>query len=550
MKKLRFAPLIRVSTEKQEKQGESLETQKKQIQQYVKNLDGYIPDCCWKYSGQEHATEGYERKNLDQLLKDSGNDIFDAVIVCDASRWSRDNENSKAGLKILKKNGIRFFVGTSEFDLFLPQATLFLGMSTEMNEFFALEQTRKSMLNRIERAKKGMPTGGKLPYGRIWDKQRKEWSVDEEKVKNIRWAADQYLKGESMHKIADTLNMNMQNLWKVLNKRSGDTWELSFYSEKLNIDESVEIKIPRLFPQETFDRIRERAESNKTYNHGHIKNKYLLSRTVFCGHCGYAMFGQTNHSTRRYYRHQRFRKRECDVGCWVRADDLEDAVMVHLFSMYGDIENMEKAMLRAIPNSSKVAELRKQKQILEGQLEKAEKERQRLIKSIAKGIISDAEATKVIQGIRDREMLLTEEIEKIRPQIEKVPTEKQIKMKAELIKRTLEGIYARPGRMSKMSFEDKRKIVQTACGGKDAKGNRYGVYVKKPDKIGEPITYEIRGVLADIQGQLPMSLKDIQNILGLEEEYVGHYNPLNGKSKVKQDMFSKRHAHHSLCFYQ
>jgi len=90
-----------------------------------------------------------------------------------------------------------------------------------------------------------------------------------------------------------------------------------------------------------------------------------------------------------------------------------------------------------------------------------------------------------------------------------------------------------------MSFEDKRKIVQTACGGKDAKGNRYGVYVKKPDKIGEPLTYEIRGVLADIQGQLPMSLKDIQNILGLEEEYVGHYNPLKGKSKVKQDMFSK-----------
>jgi hypothetical protein len=69
---------------------------------------------------------------------------------------------------------------------------------------------------------------------------------------------------------------------------------------------------------------------------------------------------------------------------------------------------------------------------------------------------------------------------------------------------------------------------------------------KKPDKIGEPVTYEIRGVFADIQGQLPMSLKDIQNILGLEEEYVGHYNPL----KVKQDMFSKRHAHNSLCFYQ
>ena len=85
MKKLRFAPLIRVSTEKQEKQGESLQTQRKQIEQYVKNLGGYIPDRCWKYSGQEHATPGQERGNLDRLLEDSSKDIFDAVIVCDAS---------------------------------------------------------------------------------------------------------------------------------------------------------------------------------------------------------------------------------------------------------------------------------------------------------------------------------------------------------------------------------------------------------------------------------------------------------------------------------
>ena len=131
--KLRFAPLVRVSTEKQEKQGESLNTQKKQIQEYVKTLTGVIPKVCWKYSGQEHATPDQERQNLDRLLEDSGKGLFDAVMVCDASRWSRDNAKSKAGLEILKRNGIKFYVGTTEFDLFLPQATLFLGMATEMN---------------------------------------------------------------------------------------------------------------------------------------------------------------------------------------------------------------------------------------------------------------------------------------------------------------------------------------------------------------------------------------------------------------------------------
>ena len=56
MKQIRFAPIIRVSTEDQKKKKDSLDLQKKQIEQYVKILGGVIPDYCWKYSGQEHAT--------------------------------------------------------------------------------------------------------------------------------------------------------------------------------------------------------------------------------------------------------------------------------------------------------------------------------------------------------------------------------------------------------------------------------------------------------------------------------------------------------------
>ena len=42
--KLRFAPFIRVSTEQQERMGESLRTQKKRIIQNVKSLGGVIPE--------------------------------------------------------------------------------------------------------------------------------------------------------------------------------------------------------------------------------------------------------------------------------------------------------------------------------------------------------------------------------------------------------------------------------------------------------------------------------------------------------------------------
>ena len=63
---IRFAPLIRVSTERQANKGQSLKTQRSQILATVKALDGVIPDNLWKYTGQEHGTPQFERQMLNQ----------------------------------------------------------------------------------------------------------------------------------------------------------------------------------------------------------------------------------------------------------------------------------------------------------------------------------------------------------------------------------------------------------------------------------------------------------------------------------------------------
>jgi site-specific DNA recombinase len=278
---LRYAPLVRVSTEAQAVKGESLRTQRSQIQRLVKSMGGTIPEgCLSRYDGQEHATPDQERRFLDTLLEDASKGMFDAVIVCDASRWSRDNANSKKGLEILRANGIRFFVGSTEYDLDRPEHRLFLGMATEINEFYAAEQNRKSRLNRIARAERNIATAGKLPYGRTFDvnKITKEggWGINEEQADKIRWAADSYLNGDGLGKIAQTLGMNPSNLWKILTRRSGDTWAIRFHKTKhFKDEETIELKIPPLLPKQTIDKILSRAAANKTYTHGHLK-------TVIC----------------------------------------------------------------------------------------------------------------------------------------------------------------------------------------------------------------------------------------------------------------------------
>src|SRR3990172_12272507 len=124
-KSLEFAPLVRGATERQEKQGESLDTQIKQLEAAVERLGGKV--YRW-YKGQEHAAPDQERRILEQLMRDATDRKFDAVIVADISRWSRDNGKSKEYIRVLKVYGTKFFVGTREMSLFDPTQAFMLGM--------------------------------------------------------------------------------------------------------------------------------------------------------------------------------------------------------------------------------------------------------------------------------------------------------------------------------------------------------------------------------------------------------------------------------------
>jgi site-specific DNA recombinase len=104
-------------------------------------------------------------------------------------------------LEILKASGIKFFIGTMEYDLYNLAQNLFLGMSAEIGEFQALEQARKSINSCIHRARRGIPSVGQLPYGRTWT-ENDGWGIDEEKKKIKQSDVKRYIAGEKMKDIA------------------------------------------------------------------------------------------------------------------------------------------------------------------------------------------------------------------------------------------------------------------------------------------------------------------------------------------------------------
>lgn len=515
---LRFAPLVRVSTEKQADIGESLSTQKKQIEQYVKSLNGRIPENCWIYSGQEHATPEQERQKLELLLSHSGDNRYDCVIVCDTSRWSRDNQKSKEGLSVLRKNRIRFFVGTMEYDLYNPEHNFILGMSAEIGELQATQQSMKSIVNRIERAKRGIPSNGKLPYGRIFNKKTETWGLDEEKAKLIRWAAKQYLEGSSIVKIAKILNMNFSNLWKILTKRSGSDWEIQFKSEKLNINEIVSIKIPALLDEYTIQKIHGQGAANKTFNRNQIKNPYLIGNFIFCKECGYALSGQTNKNGKRYYRHYRNRKKECSIKNWIPANLIESAVFLHLFNMFGDVDRIQKAIEKATPDLNKTNQGIAELEQLQTERKKIIAQRKKLVDLSAKGLLTEKEIEKNITEIRSQLDAIEDRSNYLKNYLKNSKNSNEIKQISSMAYGVMKQVLKSKSAMEKMDYKSKRQLIKHAFSGKDIDGKRLGVYIQQTGHELKPWRFEIKAVLDTIiKSVLPMHESQIEELLGIGE---------------------------------
>jgi site-specific DNA recombinase len=471
------------------------------------------------YGGQEHGTPGWERKQVDLLISHSTKGLFDAVIVAYADRWSRDNQKSKQGLQTFREHGIKFFVGTMQMDLFDPQACFILGMNAEVGEFVALQGAKKSLENRIERARRGIPTCGSLPFGRIFDEETGGWRIDPKKQALVEDVARRYLAGVPMQDLADLYRLNLAHLHKIMMQRCGPEWVQEFHSKRLNIHETITIEVPSLLPEETIQAVRERAHRNQSYKHGQRTRPYLLSGLVYCSHCGYRMTAQANSQQTRFYRHavwkgRKTRLREkCSKGGWVNADNLETAVIRDLFETFGNVQKAEEAMLAAIPDRQRMELLRGQLEQATAKLGKANAARQRILRLVAKDTVTEEEAERQLRQIKENEAQLRQVLRQTAAELETIPSREQIQ---EVAKRT-EVLYAdasfasalRHGNPDELTWEEKKRLIEMVFGGNSVAGQKLGVYIEEIP--GQEHTkprrwrYTLRGHLINDVGVTPRS---------------------------------------------
>ncbi len=505
MNQLRFAALARVSDKHQASERKtSLESQTREIETAVSMLGGKIVK--W-YKGQEHATPDFERKLLDQLLEDSGKDLFDAAIVTEPSRFNRDTSRFDPDLKKLRGNGIKFYSRARQYSLYDPQDRFELG-AINTNQFFAEMQAYKCLMGKVEGAKKGFLTTGKRPPGRTYDKKR-GWGLDELKQRKIAKAVETYLAGrDSFESIAKLVGISTISLWYCFTYCLGDKLPIHFKSERFNIFEDVTIDIPRLVSPELEQAVKARLQSNKTCTHGQYKHFYLLSRMIFCGH-GHALGVITvNGST--YYRHRAGLK--CEFNS-IKTGLIDNIVMKEVFTLFGDVKARERAMRNAAAGFRESDRLKADIEHYEQELARIAQGRDRVVGAVEKGLLSDGEVERKMNEIRDREGLVRAKAETARKEYDGMATEEYIEQAARNFK--IEELAAglehshlgSESHLNELTDNEKRGILQNIFNGRfieNGRQMRYGIYIERGEKGW---LYSIRGAFPQVRGMIRDDLK-------------------------------------------
>ena len=381
---MRIAGICRVSTEAQARKGESLREQHKGIENAAAVLGHTV--VAW-YEGQEHATPGYERAILARFLRDAETDQWDAVMVLDTSRWSRKNEDSKRGIRILNDNRKRFFAGTQEIPIQRALGRQMLGMQVEMHEGTAGHLVEQSLVTKIARMVEGRPSIGMRRFGRKWTPE-KGWDRVDAEVKVFKRAVAMVYKGDSLQKISETLGCTAQG-WLYRFRTAGGS-RIVRAKDELGNQREFKQEFPALLSDSEQRRLLARLTANRMNGRGKKKNgsfvqHYLLRGKARCAACNQTLRGMpTKWAHGHLYSHHMVigpdhKPKPRLPGCvkTVRGKDLEYRVFEQLTKILSQPEELAKGLAEALDHSgleretleAELVVLRREKTALEKQLD-------------------------------------------------------------------------------------------------------------------------------------------------------------------------------------
>lgn len=291
---MKVALYVRVSTEEQAREGYSIKAQ-------IQNLKDYSRIQGWEvfdiYKDDGYSAKDLNRPDMQRLIRDAKNKMFDIVLVYRLDRLVRSVLNLHELLSLFDEYNVKFRSATEVFDTTSAMGRFFITLVAAMAEWERenLAERVKFGLNR--KALEGKRPSSSAPFG--YDLVDKKLVVNKEEAEIVKYIFKEIRK-KGRHTIAKELNK------KGIRTKKGGLWSEAsiqvittnpiytgyFRWNHRSDDEEIILKGDHeaIISKEEFDEIQELVNSRK--QKGFKGNsEYVFSSLLKCARCGTALAG-------------------------------------------------------------------------------------------------------------------------------------------------------------------------------------------------------------------------------------------------------------------
>ena len=387
---------MRVSTEKQAEEGNGLDSQKRDIENYCKKNELIVSD--W-YIDDGYTGANMDRPELQRLVNDCSRKRVKCVVAFKLDRLSRSMIDGLYLIeRVFQPNNIIFKCvhDSVSYDSPMEQAyTQMMAVFAQLDKNTMLLRMRGGML---ERVKQGYwMGGGNTPYCYTYDKEKGYLVPIPERKEQANKALDLFISGNSDVSIQKILGYPSEHTTKMV---LTSVVNIGMIPYKGNVYQGLHEPI---FDKDKFELAQQLRKSRRTSKTSSCNQTNLLTGLCYCGVCGCAMrYQKWTHGKHKIYCCSRDKNldylpnhnKNCNNSLeW--ADDVENQVEEHILKISLDL------------SSYKPKEKETKLQIMQSQLDKEKTKLKRLYSLYADG--NDT----VLEMIRDCEKSISELKEKI-----------------------------------------------------------------------------------------------------------------------------------------
>lgn len=330
------------------------------------------------YTDEAESGTNTDRPGFQAMCRDAQRRHFDAVVIYDISRGSRDVGDWFTFRKAMMMLGVQVISATQKLgDITKSDDFLVELISVGLGQREVLETRQKSINGVAVRAKEGVFLGGTPPLG--YDIVDQQYVINSAEAKTVRTIFSMYARGRSYNDILEACKGAVGKMGRPLGKNSLHSiltneryigvytwnkrhtkmfrkWAGGTPNENVT---RIENKIPPIIDSGTWMEVQKRMENSQRNASNKAKEEYLLSGLIECSACGATYVGHTskkkNGQKNRYYCcGNKQRTRTC-TNPNVNADNLENVVLegVREYLKTTDYDSIAAEINKQIRSASK-----------------------------------------------------------------------------------------------------------------------------------------------------------------------------------------------------